>query len=158
MNFKGFTLLELLITLIISVFIILLFSFTFLNFIDRWSLEEASICLLTNLKLFQESAITQHEIYYNLFEFYPSIELCLWKVYNPSSNSYKVFKVIDLKKYNVDLISINFGYSSSLFFTSLGIPSTGGTIVLGKKNLRKYVIITPATGRIWISDSPPISW
>lgn len=159
MNHKylGFTLLELLIVfLIFSIFIITL-SFNFINFFERLSLEEATINLFTTLKLFQENACSQKD-YYDLFEFYPTIELCIWKVYNSSSNSYKVHKKIDLTKYKVDLISANFGNLNLLYFTHLGIPSSGGTVVLGKGKLRKYVIITPATGRIWISDFPPENW
>lgn len=155
---RGFTLVELFFVLLIFSLLVVIFSFYFIDFMDRLTLEEASMFLLTNLRLFQESACSQNSDYYDVWEFYPTIELCLWKVYNSSSNSYKIYKKFDLKKYNVDLISANFGSLTSLHFTPIGIPSSGGTVVLGKGNLRKYIIVTPATGRIWISDSPPINW
>lgn len=159
MNYRnlGFTLLELLVAFSILSVIFIVLSYNFINFFERLSLEEATIYLFTILKLFQESAPSQKD-YYDLFEFYPTIELCIWKVYNQSSNSYKNYRIIDLKKYKVDLISANFGTLNSLHFTNLGIPSSGGTIILGKGKLRKYIIVTPATGRIWISDSPPQNW
>ncbi|MCX7846191.1 MAG: prepilin-type N-terminal cleavage/methylation domain-containing protein [Dictyoglomaceae bacterium] len=156
-KYLGFTLLELLIAFSILSIIIITLSYNFINLIDSLNLEEATINLFTTLKLFHENASSQKD-YYDLFEFYPTIELCIWKVYNSSSNSYKVYKIIDLNKYKVDLISANFGTLNILHFTSLGIPSSGGTIVLGKGKLRKYIIITPATGRIWISDLPPENW
>ncbi|MEN2984342.1 MAG: prepilin-type N-terminal cleavage/methylation domain-containing protein [Dictyoglomaceae bacterium] len=153
----GFTLLELLIAFSIFSIIIIALGYNFLNLFDILSLEEATINLFSALKLFQESACSQKE-YHDFFEFYPNVELCLWKVYNSNSNSYRIFRIIDLKKYKVDLISADFGSLNLLYFTSLGIPSAGGTVVLGRGRLRKYIIVTPATGRMWVSDSPPENW
>ncbi len=45
--------------------------------------------------------------------------------------------------------------SNTLFFYPTGVPSCGGTITLRSKNARKYIIVTPVTGRVRIGDKPP---
>lgn len=44
---------------------------------------------------------------------------------------------------------------NTLRFYSTGTPSSGGTITLRIDNNLKYIIITPVTGRVRISDKPP---
>ena len=44
---------------------------------------------------------------------------------------------------------------NTLRFYNTGTPSSGGTITLRIGNNLKYVIITPVTGRVRISDLPP---
>ncbi|NLJ39680.1 MAG: hypothetical protein GX432_13110, partial [Candidatus Atribacteria bacterium] len=44
---------------------------------------------------------------------------------------------------------------NTLRFYSTGTPSSGGTITLRIGNNLKYIIITPVTGRVRISDKPP---
>ncbi|MDD3715430.1 MAG: GspH/FimT family protein [Atribacterota bacterium] len=44
---------------------------------------------------------------------------------------------------------------NTLRFYSTGTPSSGGTITLRIGSNLKYVIITPVTGRVRISDKPP---
>ncbi|PKM78573.1 MAG: hypothetical protein CVU90_00830 [Firmicutes bacterium HGW-Firmicutes-15] len=43
-------------------------------------------------------------------------------------------------------------------FAASGVPSSGGTVVLGNSNSRRYVIVNPAAGRIRVSESPPENW
>ncbi|MEN3202708.1 MAG: hypothetical protein ABDK87_03110 [Atribacterota bacterium] len=45
--------------------------------------------------------------------------------------------------------------SHEVLFLPQGIPLCGGTIVLRAKADRKYIIITPVTGRVRLSDAPP---
>jgi prepilin-type N-terminal cleavage/methylation domain-containing protein len=44
---------------------------------------------------------------------------------------------------------------NTLRFYSTGTPSSGGTITLRIGSNLKYIIITPVTGRVRISDKPP---
>ena len=44
---------------------------------------------------------------------------------------------------------------NTLRFNNTGTPSGGGTITLKVRNNLKYIIITPVTGRVRISDKPP---
>lgn len=157
-NESGYTLIELFIVLIVFSIVVALFNDYFFNFLDSISLEESATYLLQNMRLFQEISCSKNTDYPDIMEFYPTIDLCIWKVYNLTSNTYKIYKIFDLKKYNVDLVSVNFGGNSSLHFSSFGAPSSGGTVVLKKGNQIRYIIVTPATGRIWISNEPPENW
>jgi len=58
--------------------------------------------------------------------------------------------------------SINFpivGGYPTLSFNRNGAPNSGGTVALTDNKGRViYIIVTPATGRVRISDEPPSSW
>ncbi|MCX6088854.1 MAG: prepilin-type N-terminal cleavage/methylation domain-containing protein [Candidatus Atribacteria bacterium] len=53
----------------------------------------------------------------------------------------------------VVLYRANFIENNILYFYPTGTPSSGGTITLRVKDRLKYVIITPVTGRVRISDT-----
>lgn len=55
----------------------------------------------------------------------------------------------------VFLYTTNFP-SHELSFLPQGTPLCGGTVVLRTKTVRKYVIVAPVTGRVRVSDTPPI--
>ena len=51
------------------------------------------------------------------------------------------------------------GTPPSVFFNPMGRPSRGGTIILqSSSGERRYVIMTPVTGRVRISKEPPADW
>ncbi len=71
------------------------------------------------------------------------------------------FYIIDLPEgitYK-DIVFPTFENIHYLRYNYNGSPSSGGTIALGNSaGDRLYVIVTPATGRVRISDNPPETW
>lgn len=45
--------------------------------------------------------------------------------------------------------------SHEVLFLPQGVPLCGGTVMLRTKTDRKYIVITPVTGRVRLSDTPP---
>jgi Tfp pilus assembly protein FimT len=54
----------------------------------------------------------------------------------------------------VTLYTTNFP-SNTLFFYSSGTPSAGGTVTIRSGAKRRYIIVTPVTGRVRCSEKPP---
>lgn len=50
------------------------------------------------------------------------------------------------------------GTPPALRFNNMGRPSSGGTVILKAGNARRYIIVTPVTGRVRISRNPPQHW
>jgi prepilin-type N-terminal cleavage/methylation domain-containing protein len=50
------------------------------------------------------------------------------------------------------------GTPPALRFNNMGRPSSGGTVILKAGNARRYIIVTPVTGRVRISKNPPQHW
>lgn len=46
--------------------------------------------------------------------------------------------------------------SHILFFSPAGTPSCGGTVTLKAGKIRRYVVITPVTGRVRFGEKPPL--
>lgn len=84
------------------------------------------------------------------------------------SNDYRVRDLGSGEAYTVKLAegityrSVNFPVESGhprISFYRSGAPNSGGTIVLnGPRDRVSYIIVTPATGRVRISDQPPENW
>jgi len=62
-------------------------------------------------------------------------------------------EIISLPK-GVKLYTTNFP-SNILYFDPTGIPSCGGTVTIRSKEERRYIIVTPVTGRVRFSEKPP---
>lgn len=157
-NIKGFTLIELLIGITIFAIVIYLG----VNFIYSQILERKLILkgyeILQSLIELRDSSYIKEEGFPDMVFFYPSLDLILIKVFDKKSNMYRVSKKIDLSIDKIDLLSAVFGNNDYLYFNRLSIPSSGGTIAIRYKNMRKYIVVTPATGRIYISDEKPENW
>ena len=50
------------------------------------------------------------------------------------------------------------GLPPAVQFNCLGRPSSGGTVVLKSGAGRRYIIVTPVTGRVRVSRDPPQNW
>ncbi|MEN3185598.1 MAG: GspH/FimT family protein [Atribacterota bacterium] len=55
----------------------------------------------------------------------------------------------------VTLYATNFP-SNTLFFYPTGVPSVGGTVTIRWKVEKRYIIVTPVTGRVRFSEKPPL--
>ncbi len=62
----------------------------------------------------------------------------------------------------ITIQSVNFIYSGgthNLCFLRSGAPNRGGTVCIrNERGDRRYIIVTPATGRVRISKDPPDHW
>ncbi|MGC8778505.1 MAG: GspH/FimT family protein, partial [Candidatus Caldatribacteriaceae bacterium] len=54
----------------------------------------------------------------------------------------------------IKLYTTNFP-SNILYFNSAGTPSCGGTVTIRSGGERRYIIVTPVTGRVRFSEKPP---
>lgn len=158
MGSRGFTLIELLLTLVVlSIIATITLNFS-LTVINERKMMLKSYEIMQCLVEVRDIAFTKEEDYPDLVCFYPSSDLILVKTFDRAKNMYKVIKKIDLSRENINLISAIFGTNDYVYFNKLGIPSSGGTIAISYKNVRKYIIVTPATGRIYVSNEMPKSW
>lgn len=62
----------------------------------------------------------------------------------------------------IEIYAITFiksGSTYNLTFLRSGAPNRGGTLCIGNKlGDRRYILVTPATGRVRISKEPPGNW
>lgn len=145
---SGYTLVELaIVTVIISVLL-----FTAFNGImiikQNLELSSAAQQLEATIKDCQASAFYTGN--YFKIDFYPSLD------------RYRVFEgavlVKDVQLKNIKLHFTNFT-NNKVYFYKTGIPSMGGTVTLKTKYGRTlYVITTPVTARVRVSDKPPANW
>jgi len=145
---KGYTLIELMVVVgIIS--LLLGLSLNGLYNLIQWSkLNRTAVILSSELKNTQSRAFYEG-IYYKL-QFWPSLD------------RYRIYKqtelIDDIILKDIDLFNTNFT-DNNLYFYPNGVPSMGGTVTL-KNNRGKilYVIMTPVTARVRISQNPPDNW
>ncbi len=142
---------------IFSILVAIIFNFSFAVINERKIMLKAYEVMQCLVEV-RDIAFTKEEDYPDLVCFYPSSDLILVKSFDKAKNMYKVIRRLDLSKENIDLISVIFGTNDYVYFNKLGIPSSGGTIAISYKDVRKYIIVTPATGRIYVSNEPPKSW
>ncbi len=145
---KGFTLIELaIVAAIISVLLLAAFS-GLLIVKQNLDLSMAAHQLEGILKDCQAYAFYTGS-YYKV-DFYPSLDR--YRVYQDSE------LVKDVQLENVNLHFTNFT-NHKVYFYKTGTPSMGGTVTLKTKYGKTlYVIMTPVTARVRISDKPPANW
>ncbi|MCK4241290.1 MAG: type II secretion system protein [Candidatus Atribacteria bacterium] len=145
---KGYTLIELMVVVVI-IFLLLALSLNGLDNLIQWNkLNTAAVLLSSELKNTQSRAFYEG-VYYKL-QFWPNL------------NRYIIYKqselIKDIKLEDIDLFNTNFTDNNVYFYPS-GVPGQGGTITLkNKKGKVLYVIMTPVTARIRISQNPPENW
>ena len=151
---KGFTLVELVCVLALLGLIALIAVPAIASVGSSRNLEIAARGLAVELRRAQQKAITTGST--------QSIDLRIY------SNDYRVRDLESGEAYTVKLAegvtyrAVNFpvesGFPRISFYRS-GAPSRGGTIVLnGPRDRVSYIIVTPATGRVRVSDQPPDNW
>jgi len=145
---KGFTLIELMVVVgIIS--LLLGLGINGLDYLIQWNkLNTTSALLSSELKNTQSRAFYEG-VYYKL-QFLPSLD------------KYRIYKqtelIDDIILNDINLFNTNFT-NDRVNFNPNGSPSMGGTVTL--KNRRGkvlYVIMTPVTARVRVSQNPPENW
>ncbi|HOJ93034.1 MAG TPA: prepilin-type N-terminal cleavage/methylation domain-containing protein [Dictyoglomaceae bacterium] len=152
---EGFTLIELLIVCSIISFLLYMSVSWGISYIQSWKLTRSALTILRKISELRDTSFSYGENTPDMIYFYPAIDLVVWKTFNSDKNKYEVKESYSFLEEKIDLVSATFGDNNYIYFTRIGTPSSGGTIALGIKNLRKYIIITPATGRVYLSDKMP---
>ncbi|MFH1938167.1 MAG: prepilin-type N-terminal cleavage/methylation domain-containing protein [Patescibacteria group bacterium] len=145
---KGYTLIELMVVVVI-ISLLLAISLHWLDNLQQWNkLSTAAAILSAELKTAQSRAFYEG-IYYKL-QFWPSLDR--YRIYKQT----ELYKDIPLE--DIDLFNTNFT-DNNLYFYPSGVPGQGGTVTLkNKKGKVLYVIMTPVTARVRISQEPPENW
>jgi prepilin-type N-terminal cleavage/methylation domain-containing protein len=148
---RGFTLVELVCVVALLSLIALIAVPSVASVGSSRTLEIAARGLAMELRRAQQKAITTGST--------QAIDLRI------HSNDYRVRDLVSGDAYTVKLAegvtyrSVNFPVESGhprISFYRSGAPSRGGTIVLsGPRGKVSYIIVTPATGRVRVSDQPP---
>lgn len=146
---EGFSLLELLIAMAVTA-ILLAIIWPNVSLLSRWKVKTAAATLASDLRLARQEAITTGRVSRVVFFIY--------------TNSYQLrlpeeSRLVYLPD-GVFFEGISFqGIPPYVHFNMLGHPSGGGTVILKSKEGDKlYVVVTPVTGRIRISRTPPEHW
>ena len=149
---KGYTLIELMVVVgIIS--LLLGLSLNGLYNLIQWSkLNRTAAILSAELKNTQSRAFYEG-VYYKL-QFWPSLDR--YRIYRQTVLVQDITQDITLE--DIDLFNTNFT-DNNLYFYPNGVPSMGGTVTLkNKRGKILYVIMTPVTARVRISQNPPDNW
>jgi prepilin-type N-terminal cleavage/methylation domain-containing protein len=149
MRDKGFTLIELLAALAVMAIVAALL-WPRVASLSRWKLESAARSLAGDLRLVRQEAITTGKA--------SKVEIFIYP------NRYRVRlsgedRWVDLPE-GVFFDGVTFGGNPPyVHFNMLGHPSSGGTIILkSSRGEKRYVILTPVTGRVRVSRNPPGHW
>ncbi|HHX22506.1 MAG: GspH/FimT family pseudopilin [Tepidanaerobacteraceae bacterium] len=141
---KGFSLIE---VILVIALLGLLSTLIFPNFkgtLDKYKLEVAAQELAQNIRLAQQKSITEDTSY----------KILLGK------NNYQLLSGVKGNLFELPLgVSIEwttyYDLDRTIVFHPSGAPNRGGTICLAGNDNRLYVIVSIATGRIRIGDTPP---
>ncbi|NMB42034.1 MAG: prepilin-type N-terminal cleavage/methylation domain-containing protein [Firmicutes bacterium] len=147
---KGFTLIEVMAVVAVSA-ILLMIIWPRAPLLSRWKLETAAQDLAGDLRLIRQAAITTGKsceiaffVYTNSYR--RELPDKTSQIYLPEGIVYKgdtSFK----------------GDPPFVHFNLMGRPSSGGTVILkSPTGEKRYIIVTPVTGRIRISKTQPDHW
>ncbi len=118
---------------------------------ERWCLEEAAWRLASDMRLARQMAISTGKD--TRFEFL--LESGMYRMFLPTEK-----QIVKLPE-GITYAYNNFprsGNVSKFSLSPLGAPGPGGTVGLkNRRGAKLYVIITPATGRVRVSPTPPDS-
>ncbi len=152
-NKNGFTIIELVI--VMALFgAILAIALPRLTSISRWQLEGAAGKMAGDLRLARSEAIFSGKVCRVTFFIYSG----LYRLTLAENN-----QMIQLPEEIFFQGQTTFATDDSdnpfVYFTALGRPSRGGTVILESRNGdKRYIIVTPVTGRVRISKDPPSHW
>lgn len=146
MNKKGFTIIEIVLVIALIGILATISLPVYKKTAAHYSLITAARMIASDIRLAQQRSITESRSYRLLF--------------NTGSDNYQLLSVSNKSEINylpkgIKIIRTNFT-DKTLSFLPSGAPSQGGRVVLENRfGGRRYIIVTPATGRVRISDKPP---
>lgn len=144
---KGVTLLELTIILALMILALGIPLFSFGLAMDTLKLNNTAKILKSNLRLFQDKAIVEGQYY----EFRFDITMNRYRIYRGT----KAIQTVNFPS-GVHYLYVTIGsdvFLPVLRFYPTGSPSSGGTIALeNNQKAKRYIVVTPAVGRVRISD------
>jgi prepilin-type N-terminal cleavage/methylation domain-containing protein len=154
---RAFTLVELICVLALLALLLAVAAPAMAGFGTNRNLEITARAMATDFRKSQQKAITCG--WTQLIEFRKDAAgLDLYRLKDGKTGKYTTVKLAE----GIRIQSNNFPLVSSirtLAFQRSGAPNSGGTVVLeNKTGKRLYLIVTPATGRVRISESPPENW
>ncbi len=122
--------------------------------VEKYSLDAAARQLAEDIRITQQQALNEESASYFL-QLYPYDPYNDW--YEIKKGSLRVARV-KLPK-SVDMYPTNFS-GNKIVISARGTAVAGGTVTLRERasGRFKYVIVTPVTGRVRVSDSPPENW
>ncbi|MGQ9497208.1 MAG: GspH/FimT family pseudopilin [Desulfotomaculales bacterium] len=152
---QGHTLLEvILVTLIISIVLAITMP-EFAKPLAAAHLNALAGQMAADIRAVQQRAISEESAAY-FIKFYPYGER--YEVRRTGYPTYLVLNKVALPN-TADLVGTTFS-ADRLAFSAHGTPVQGGTVTLRDKRSGRfrYVIVTPVTGRVRVSDRPPENW
>ncbi len=116
----------------------------------HWQLETASRQMAADFRLLRQSAINFGEpcrvdflVYINRYDL--RLPDGRQRIYLPQAVEFKGITTFS-------------GNPPRLQFNIMGRPSSGGTVILQAGDDKRYIIVTPVTGRVRISRTAPQQW
>lgn len=154
---QAFTLVELLCVVGLLSLLLLIAVPAMADFGTSRNLEIAARTMATDLRRTQQKAITAGWSQYVEFRTNSSGK----DIYRLKDGKTSKFVNISLPE-GISIKANNFPLSGSvktLFFSRSGAPNQGGTVTLQNRSGQLlYVIVTPGTGRVRVSETPPENW
>jgi prepilin-type N-terminal cleavage/methylation domain-containing protein len=165
MDQKGFTLLELSITLLIIGIVGALLAPRLFSVQDSFKVTAAAEQIASHIRLAQELAKVRHpttgtrtfgigfDTTANLYSVYDQDGAAAKRPLRPGKDLIVDFDSQDSQYYESNLKEVNlsaadFGGSSQLTFTPLGDPSSGGSITLLRGSEYRYIGVAAGTGAV----------
>lgn len=147
---KGFTAIELLAVMAIVSLLVALTLPGFNQALDYIKLRKDAVELSREIRLVRQRAIATQTS--NQIRFYPYYHY--YRTYQPTVNH----RLDD----GIKFLYVSFPPDAQGWvlcrFNPLGVPAAGGTVALQNgKGQKLYVIVSPVTGRVRISSTPPAS-
>lgn len=148
-NSKGFTLLELSITLVL-LGLLLAIALPRFPALSNYRLEGAARKMAVDLRLVKNEAITSGKACQVKFFVYEQF----YRLYLADKN--QTVKLPEGITFQGNTSFPKDPHNPYILFNALGHPSMGGTVILeSAKGDRRYIIVTPVTGRIRVSKEAP---
>jgi prepilin-type N-terminal cleavage/methylation domain-containing protein len=154
---QAFTLVELLCVIGLLSLLLLIAVPAMADFGTNRNLEIAARTMATDLRKTQQKAITAGWSQYVEFR----TDARGKDIYRLKDGKTSEYVNISLPE-GISIQANNFPLSASvktMYFSRCGSPHPGGTVTLQNRSGQLlYVIVTPGTGRIRVSETPPANW
>lgn len=147
---RGFTVIELLTVLAIMA-IMAAVVLPRVTVLSRWKLESAAKGLASDLRLVRQEAITTGQVSRVVFYVFTN----RYQVRLPGEDRW-----VNLPEgVSYEGSTTFLGNPPNVHFNKQGHPSGGGTVIFkSDQGEKRYIIVTPVTGRVRISKVPPEHW